>query len=214
MANVFSISDAKSAKITTVDDDRGGQAVHDLIVAMRANRRSGTAQAKTRGEVSDTGKKPFRQKGTGRARQGGDASPLHRGGGVVFGPRNRDYSKKVPKKVRKLAFAKALTERIKDQDVLKIDAFAVADGKTKNFVKAVADLSDARKIVIVGKFDEPTFRAARNVQNVLLMSPEELNAEHLLYYDKIVLTGGDVLSVLASRTEGVVSKKDNEEEAA
>ena len=89
MANVFSISDAKSAKITTVDDDRGGQAVHDLIVAMHANRRSGTAQAKTRGEVSDTGKKPFRQKGTGRARQGGDASPLHKGGGVVFGLQHR-----------------------------------------------------------------------------------------------------------------------------
>lgn len=208
MAKVFSIGDAQKAQITTIEDDRGGQAVHDLIVAMRANRRSGTAHTKTRGEVAATGKKPFRQKGTGRARQGGNASPIKRGGGVVFGPRNdRDYSKKVPKKVRKLAFAKALTERINDGDVLFVDSVAVTDGKTKSFISLIKGFSEAKKVMVVGHFDEVTFRAARNVQKVLLMSPEEVNAEHLLYYDKIIITQ-DSLEVLAKRTEGVISKKE------
>ena len=208
MANDFQISDAQKANIVTIEDDRGNQAVHDLITAYRANRRSGTAHTKTRGEVSATGKKPFRQKGTGRARQGGNASPIHRGGGIVFGPRNtKDYSKTVPKGVRKLAFAKALTERIKDGDVLLVDSITVSSGKTKDFVAEIKKQVEARKTLIVGKFDEATFRSARNVQNVLLMSAEELNVEHLLYHDKIVLTK-DSLEVLARRTQGVHSKKE------
>ena len=212
MAKEFKIADAQSANIVVIEDDRGGQAVHDLIVAYRANRRAGTAHTKTRGEVAATGKKPFRQKGTGRARQGGNASPIHRGGGVVFGPRNRSYAKTVTKRVRKLAFAKALTERIKDGDVLTNDAFKIDDGKTKTFVKAVNELSDARKTLIVGHFDELTYRSARNVGSVLLMTPEEVNAEHLLYYDKIVLTDGS-LEVLARRTNGVLSEKKQAAEA-
>lgn len=208
MANDFQISDAQKANIVIIEDERGNQAVHDLITAYRANRRSGTAHTKTRGEVSATGKKPFRQKGTGRARQGGNASPIHRGGGIVFGPRNtKDYSKTVSKGVRKLAFAKAVTERVKDGDVLLIDSFSVESGKTKDFVAEVKKVVDARKTLVVGKFDETTFRSARNVQNVLLMSAEELNAEHLLYHDKIILTK-DALEVLARRTQGVQPKKE------
>lgn len=207
-AKKFSIADAKKAQITTIEDGRGGQAVHDMIVAMRANRRSGTAHTKTRGEVADSGKKPFRQKGTGRARQGGNANPIHRGGGVVFGPRNdKDYSKTVPKKVRKLAFARALTDRIESEDVLSIDEFAISDGKTKSFVKEVSGITDAKKVLIVGNFDDETFLSGRNVQKTLLMSPSEVNAEHLLYYDKIVLTDG-ALETLANRTHGVVAKKE------
>lgn len=211
MAKTFTISDAQKAQITTIEDDRGGQAVHDMIVAMRANRRQGSAHTKTRGEVSATGKKPFRQKGTGRARQGGNAAPIHRGGGVVFGPRNtKDYSKTVQRKVRRLAFAKALTERIKAEDVLSLDEFAIGDGKTKSFVKAVGEITDAKKVMIVGDFDDSTFLAGRNVQKTLLMSANEVNAEHLLYYDKIVLTDG-ALETLANRTHGVVSKKEQED---
>ncbi|MFT5469233.1 MAG: large subunit ribosomal protein L4 [Verrucomicrobiales bacterium] len=211
MAKTFLIADAQKAQITTIEDDRGGQAVHDMIVAMRANRRSGTAHTKTRGEVADSGKKPFRQKGTGRARQGGNASPIHRGGGVVFGPRNtKDYSKTVTKKVRRLAFARALTDRIESEDVLTIDGFAVGDGKTKSFTKEVAAITDAKKVLIIGNFDEQTFRSGRNVQKTLLMSAGEVNAEHLLHYDKIVLTD-DALEGLAERTRGVISKKEQED---
>ena len=202
-AKSITISDAKKANIQVIEGSHtGNQAVHDVIVALRANRRTGSANTKTRGEVAATGKKPFRQKGTGRARQGGNASPLHRGGGVVFGPRPRDYSKKVPKSVKRLAFSKALTERISDGDVLSADSFAISDGKTRSFVKEVDSLAgkDARKVLIVGKeFDELTKRAGRNVQPVLLMSADEVNTEHLLLYDKIIVLE-EALETLAART--------------
>lgn len=201
-AKSISIADAKSANIQLIEDSEiGGQAVHDVIVAMQANRRTGSACTKTRGEVAATGKKPFRQKGTGRARQGGNASPIHRGGGVVFGPRPRDYSKKVPKNVKRLAFSKALTERINSGDVLGASSFSISDGKTKSFVNEVIGLAgDARKVLIVGKeFDELTKRAGRNVKQVLLMSANEVNTEHLLYHNKIVVLD-DAMETLAART--------------
>ncbi len=201
-AKTITIDDAKEANIRVVEDSAvGRQAVHDVIVAMHANRRSGSANAKTRGEVSDSGKKPFRQKGTGRARQGGNASPVHRGGGVVFGPRPRDYSKKVPRNVRRLAFSKALTERIANGDVISTGSFSVPDGKTKSFVTAVGDLTgDARKVLVVGReFDEKTKLAGRNVKPVLLMTADEVNTEHLLYHDKIVIVD-DAMETLAART--------------
>ena len=126
------------------------------------------------------------------------------------------WSKTVTKGVRKLAFAKALTERIKDGDVSSIDSFNIESGKTKDFVAAIEKLTDAKKVLVVGKFEETTFRAGRNVQKTLLMSAEELNAEHLLHYDKIFLTDG-ALEVLARRTQGVLPKKEtaaNAEKAA
>ena len=202
-AKAFTTDAAKSANIGIIEDEsRGRQAVHEVVVAMRANRRSGTAHTKTRGEVAGTGKKPFRQKGTGRARQGGNNPPIHRGGGVAFGPRNtRDYSKKVTKSVKRLAFSKALTERINAGDVLTVSSFSVDDGKTKSFVKEVSGLvDDVNKVLIVGAdFSEETKRAGRNFQPVLLMSAAEVNAEHLLYHNKIILVE-DALETLATRT--------------
>jgi len=201
-AKTLNLEGAKSASITLVEDaGRGLQAVHDVIVAMHANRRSGTAHTKTRGEVSATGKKPFKQKGTGRARQGGNASPIHRGGGVAFGPRHRDYSKKVNRATRRLAFSKALTARIEAGDVLTVDSFAVADGKTKAFVKQIGEIAgDARRVLVVGnEFSEETKRAARNVQSALLISAHEVNTEQLLHYSKIVVLE-PALEILASRT--------------
>jgi large subunit ribosomal protein L4 len=210
MAKPFSLQDAARAGIVTVADRRGGQAVHDLVVALQANRRSGTACAKTRGEVKASGKKPYRQKGTGRARRGGNASPLHRGGGVVFGPRPRDYSKTVPRKVRRLAFSRVLTERIEAGDVLLAEPISSADGKTKGLAAAVRAITDAPKVLVIGRFDELTFRAARNIAPVLLMSPEEVNVEQLLYYPKIILSE-ESLAALAQRTQGVVSRREEEE---
>jgi len=199
-AKALTLDEAKQAKLELIEDDRGAQAVHDVIVAMRANRRTGSANTKTRGEVAATGRKPWRQKGTGRARAGGNASPIWRGGGVAFGPRPRDYSKKVNRATRRLAFAKAFSERIKDGDVLMADSFEVADGKTKSFVSAIAGLTDAAKVVVVANgFDETTKRAGRNHTAALLMTAAELNTEHLLYYDKIVIVKG-ALEPLAGRT--------------
>jgi large subunit ribosomal protein L4 len=199
-AKAFTLDAAKSAKIAVIEDDRGSQAVHDVVVALQANRRTGSANTKTRAEVAATGKKPFRQKGTGRARQGGNASPIHTGGGVVFGPRPRDYSKKVNKNTRRLAFSKALSERIKSGDVLTTDGFSIEDGKTKSFAKEVKGLTDSKKVLIVSaSFDESTKRAGRNYQAALLMSAGELNTEHLLLFDKIVLVK-DAIEALAART--------------
>ena len=201
-ATVFTIDSAKSANFRVIEDDRGHQAVHDVVTALRANRRSGTACAKTRAEVAGSGAKPWRQKGTGRARSGEVRSPIWRGGGVVFGPRPRSYAKNVNKRTRQLAFGKAMTERIQAGDVVSIDGFAVADGKTKSFVGQLAAIGSGRKTLLVSdSFDENTYLAARNVQNALLMTAAEVNTEHLLHFDKIILTAGSLES-LAKRTGG------------
>src|SRR5262249_7283760 len=118
-ANVLTIETAKEAKLNLVEEPgKGRQALHNTIVAYRANRRSGTASTKNRSEVAGSGKKLWKQKGTGRARMGSRRSPIWVGGAVVFGPRPRDYSKTIPKKVKRLALRRALTERVKDGDVL------------------------------------------------------------------------------------------------
>src|SRR5881409_3026088 len=142
-AKVLSKAAAKEAGIELIEDGKGTQAVHDAVVAMRAARRSGSANTKTKAEVDLSGAKPWRQKGTGRARAGYKSSPIWRGGGVVFGPKPRDYSKKVAKSVRRLAFQKALSERIKAGDVLTIGEFAVKEAKTKSFVQLVRKQTDA-----------------------------------------------------------------------
>lgn len=201
-AKVLNAESAKGAGIALIEDEeRGAYAVHEVIVAMRANRRSGSANAKTRAEVAGTGKKPFRQKGTGRARQGGNNPPHHYGGGVAFGPRPRDYSKKVNRNTRRLAFSKALTARIEEGDVLTVSSFVITDGKTKSFVQEVNSLAgDVKRVLVVGNdFSEETKRAARNYQAALLISPHEVNTEQILHYSKIILVDG-ALPVLAART--------------
>lgn len=201
-AKTLNLESAKNASIQLVEEgDRGVQAVHDVIVAMHANRRSGSANTKTRAEVSGTGKKPFKQKGTGRARQGGNNPPHHCGGGVAFGPKPRDYSKKVNRSTRRLAFSKALTERIAEGDVLTVSDFAIADGKTKSFVKEVNGLAGVvKRVLIVGsEFSDETKRAARNCQSALLISANEVNTEQLLHYSKIVVVES-ALETLAART--------------
>ncbi len=128
-AKVLTKAAAQEAKIELIEGGRGTQALHETVVAMRAARRSGSANTKTKAEVNYSGAKPWRQKGTGRARAGYKSSPLWRKGGVVFGPKPRDYSKKISKSVRRLAFQKALSERISAGDVLTIDSFAVKELK-------------------------------------------------------------------------------------
>src|SRR3954470_23848057 len=126
-AKVLTAEAAKNAKIALIENGRGTQAMHDAVVATRAARRSGSANTKTKADVNLSGAKPWRQKGTGRARAGYKSSVIWRGGGVVFGPKPRDYSKRTSKSLRRLAFQKALSERIKDGDVLTVDEFAVSE---------------------------------------------------------------------------------------
>lgn len=199
-AQVLTADAAKAAQINLTEGHQGSQALHETVVAYRANRRQGTACTKNRSEVSGSGKKLWNQKGSGNARMGSKRSPIWSGGGVVFGPRPRDYSKKTLKNVKKLALRAALTARINDGAVLTVGDFAVADGKTKSFISAVSKLSTAKNVLLLGnKFDEITFRAARNVQNVQLMAASDVNAENLLRYQAIVVAG-DALQTLALRT--------------
>ena len=198
-AKVLTADAAKEAKITLIEGGRGTQAVHDVVVAMRAARRSGSANTKSKADVNLSGAKPWRQKGTGRARAGYKSSPVWRGGGVVFGPKPRDYTKKVSKTVRRLAFQKALTERIKAGDVLTIDKFAVTEIKTKGFLTLLKKQTDARKVLLISdSFDDNTYKSARNVKPVLLATANEVNTEQLLAFNKILITQG-ALEQIAQR---------------
>ncbi|HEV2045472.1 MAG TPA: 50S ribosomal protein L4 [Chthoniobacterales bacterium] len=188
-AKVLTKAAAKEAKIDIIEDGHGTQAVHDVVVASRAARRSGTANTKTKAEVDMSGAKPWRQKGTGRARAGYVSSPIWRGGGVVFGPKPRDYSKKVSKSVRRLAFQKALSERIKAGDVLTIDKFVVPELKTKSFISMLRKATDAEKVLLISEsFDETTRKSARNVKPVKLTTASDVNTEQLLRFQKILVT--------------------------
>ena len=198
-AKVLSKAAAKEANIEIIENGRGSQALHEVVVAMRAARRSGSANTKTKAEVDLSGAKPWRQKGTGRARAGYKSSPIWRGGGVVFGPKPRDYSKRTSKSQRRLAFQKALSERIKDGDVLTIDAIAIPEIKTKKFVDFVKKQTDARKVLLISDaFDEKTYISARNVKPVKLAKASDVNAEELLAFEKIVVTSKG-LELLAAR---------------
>jgi large subunit ribosomal protein L4 len=198
-ATILTVAEAKKAKLDLIENGRGTQAVHDVVVALRANRRTGSASVKTKATVNLTGAKPWRQKGTGRARAGYASSPVWVGGGVVFGPHPRDYSKKTSKSVRRLALRKALSERIAAKDVLVVDSFAVKEPKTKSFVALLKKQVDSDKVLVISKsFDENTRKAGRNVPRVMLISASDVNAEHILGFKKIIVTQ-DALGQLAER---------------
>jgi large subunit ribosomal protein L4 len=197
-ATVLTAADAEKAKIELIKDEaKGNQAVHDVVVALQAARRSGTACTKTKGDVALSGRKPWRQKGTGRARAGYFSSPVWVGGGVAHGPKPRDYSKNIPKAVKKLAFRKALSARIALGDILLVESFAVAEAKTRRFVDLLKSTSpDSRKTLVVSEgFDENTFKAARNVPTAQLARAADVNTEHLLAFDKIILTRGALAQI-------------------
>jgi large subunit ribosomal protein L4 len=176
-------------KFPLIEDGRGTQAVHDVVVAHRAAQRSGTACTKNVGEVAGSNKKPWRQKGTGRARAGSFQSPLWVGGGVVFGPKPRDFSKKVSKKTRQLALRKALSERLKAGDVIVVDALKFETPKTKDFIGVMSklDLKGSMLVVSTG-VDKNLTLASRNVPNVALATSDSLNTYDVLRPDKLLFT--------------------------
>jgi large subunit ribosomal protein L4 len=199
-AKTFTAEDAQAANLVLVGAEKGRQAVHDLVVAYRANRRTGSACTKTRGEVSGNNRKIYKQKGTGGARHGDKRAPIFVGGGVVFGPRPRDYSKKVPKTVRKLALRRTLGDLVSAGKVLSVDSFTVADGKTKSFVAALDAIAPLGKILVVGNsFDDATYLAGRNVAYAQLVTGSDVNVEQLLLANTIILVG-DAVQTLAART--------------
>ena len=199
-ATTFTADAAQSANIQLAEADRGSQAVHDLVVASRANRRTGSASTKTRGEVRGNNKKIYKQKGTGNARHGDKRAPIFVGGGVVFGPRPRDYSKHVPKNVRKLALRRVLGDLVREETAKVLPSFSIADGKTKSFISTVTADVEAKKVLIVAKsFDEKTYLSARNVAWAQLVTADSVNVEELLHANTVLLVE-DALETLAKRT--------------
>ena len=176
-------------KFPLVEGGKGTQAVHDAVTAYRAGQRSGTASTKRVGEVAGTNKKPWRQKGTGRARAGSFRSPLWAGGGVVFGPQPRDFSKKISKKTRSLALRKALSERLKAGDVVVVDDLKLSSPKTKEFVGVISALElKGTTLVISSGIDKNLTLASRNLEKVALATSDSLNTYDVLRPDKLLFT--------------------------
>jgi large subunit ribosomal protein L4 len=172
-----------------IENGKGTQAVHDAVTAHMAAQRSGTACTKTMGEVNGTGKKPWRQKGTGRARAGSFASPLWRGGGVVFGPKPRDFSKKVNQQTRQLALRKALSERIKAGDVIVINDLKLGSAKTKEFIGVLQAFQvDGSALVVSEAIDKNLVLASRNIPNIEVTTSDALNTYQVLRPAKLLFT--------------------------
>jgi len=174
-----------------LENAKGTQAVHEVVTAYRAAQRSGTAKTKDRSEVAGTGKKPWRQKGTGRARVGSRRNPIWRGGGVAHGPRPRDYSKKINQKTRKLALRKALGERIKGGDVIVVDDLALETKRTKDFIRMMVELQveENTTVLLVDDAGNENLRlGSRNVPGVDTETGATLNTYQVLLYDKLIFS--------------------------
>ncbi|HXN35027.1 MAG TPA: 50S ribosomal protein L4 [Opitutaceae bacterium] len=186
------------AGLPTFEGDKGLQAVKEVIVAINANNRLGTHSTKTRAEVSGGGKKPWRQKGTGRARAGSNRSPLWSGGGVVFGPKPRDYDKKVNGKVRALAFSRALFDRATAGEIAVIENFGFTVSKTRVVDKVVGLIAPKGKILLVdAPFAPATRLAARNIGRVSLQEAAKLNTLDLAQYSKIIVSTKALEAIIA-----------------
>ena len=178
-------------KFPLIENGKGTQAVHDVVVAYNAAQRSGTACTKTAGEVAGTNKKPWKQKGTGRARAGSLRSPLWRGGGVVFGPKPRDFSKKVNQATNRLALRKALSERLSAGDVTVVDDLKLSSAKTKDFI-SVLDALDLKTtaLIVAATIDPVLIQASGNVARVEVTTSDFLNTYQVLRSDKLLFTRG------------------------
>jgi large subunit ribosomal protein L4 len=184
--------------LPTFDGDKGLQAVKEVIVAINANNRLGTHSTKTIAEVSGGGRKPWRQKGTGRARAGTNRSPLWSGGGVVFGPKPRDYDKKINGKVRALAFSRALFDRASAGEIAVIENFEVNPPKTKVVDLVIGRIAPKGKILLVdAPFAAGTRLAARNLERVSLQEAAKLNTLDLAQYQKIIVSTKALEAIIA-----------------
>lgn len=161
--------------------------LHLVVRAQLAARRAGTHSTKTRGYVSGGGAKPWRQKGTGRARAGSNRSPIWRGGAIIFGPHPRDYSFKVNKKVRKLALCMALSSKLVEKNLLIVKHIELPEVKTKHFVNVVKSLELTKALIVTLEENPKLTLSMRNVPNMLLLTPSLLNVYDILKYKQVVL---------------------------
>lgn len=169
--------------------------VHQAVVNQLANNRQGTQKAKTRSEVSGGGRKPWRQKGTGHARQGSTRSPQWTGGGVVFAPKPRDYSIKLNKKERRLAIKSALTTKVNESKLIVLDSFELDEIKTKKFVAVMNNLKAEKALVVLNEKNDNVIKSANNVPTVKTALTNTINVYDILKYDTLVLTQDAVATI-------------------
>ena len=169
--------------------------VHMAVLQQLANKRQGTQKAKTRSEVRGGGRKPWRQKGTGHARQGSTRSPQWTGGGVVFAPTPRDYSFKLNKKEKRAALKSALTSRVVENKFVVVDELKLDEIKTKKFVEVLKNLNVEKALVILNDLDEKVIASAANIPTVKTTQTNELNVFDVLKYDTVVVTKAAVATI-------------------
>lgn len=180
--------------------------MHQVVTAQLAARRAGTQSTKTRAEVAGGGAKPWRQKGTGRARQGSTRSPQWRGGGVALGPKPRSYRQRTPKKMIRLALASALSDRRADDKVVVLDDWGIEEPSTRRAVEVLSGLGvEGRVLVVVTRDDEAVWKSVRNISRVHVLTVDELNAYDVLVSDWVVFTQSSLPSTAKAASEGASS---------
>ncbi len=181
--------EAEFNQIEAFEGKKGLQAVKEVIVGYQANARQGNASTKTRAEVAGGGRKPWRQKGTGNARAGSNTSPLWGGGGVVFGPKPRDYSKKINKKVKTLALKRCLFDRASEGEIEVIEALEANPLKTKVMAKIIRGIAPKGRVMVVDEvFSDDNIRVLRNIPKVDLVEAKDVNSLNMAGYGKIIFT--------------------------
>jgi large subunit ribosomal protein L4 len=175
--------------------------VHQAVVTQQANARQGTHDTRTRGEVAGGGKKPYRQKGTGHARQGSRRAPHFKGGGIVFGPHPRSYEQALPRKMRRLALRSVLSSRLAEDALIIVDSFQLSSPKTKTLLSTLSGLGiSAGTLVVIGERSDGVWRAARNLEQVHVVTPNGLNLLDLLRLPRLVLTESAVTQLTRTLT--------------
>lgn len=170
--------------------------LHEAVLMQQASERQGTHKTKGRSEVRGGGRKPWKQKGTGRARQGSIRSPQWKGGGIVFGPTPRSYAYKLPKKVRRLAIKSALSSKVIDNDVIVLDQLEMAAAKTKEFAAILNNLKVERKaLVVAADYNENVALSTRNIPGVKFVAADGINVRDVMLYDKLIITKDAVQKV-------------------
>ena len=199
---VLNVINSKAQKVSQIDlvdaifnIPVNGSVLHEVVTMQLASRRSGSASVKHRSDVKGSGRKLFKQKGTGRARRGDIKSPLLRGGGSTFGPDPRSYAYKVPKKVRKLALKMALSSKLKQENLVVLDEFGLDTIKTREFVKVINALNTKNALIITEKNNETLELSARNVPNIKVLRVEGLNVYDILKYENVVLLESSIKSI-------------------
>ena len=190
--NLYNMKGENIGTVTLAETVFGAEinasAMHSYVVAYLANQRQGTQSAKTRAEVSGGGKKPWRQKGTGRARQGSTRSPQWTHGGVVFAPKPRDYRLSLNKKLKRVALCSALSSKVADEKLVVVDAIEMDEIKTKEMAKSLTALKAVKPLIVLAENDENVVKSARNIEGVEVSFVGALNTYEILKHDTLVIS--------------------------